>query len=134
MSHPPGTPLPPSSPSHPSRLSQSTGFEFPVSYIKLPLAIYLTYGNVYVSMLFSHIIPPSPSLTVSKMSVSPLLPCKWDHQYYLSRFHIYALVYDICLSVSDLLHSIIHSRLSQSTGLVSPESSIELTSYQFYIW
>ena len=30
------------------RLSQSTGFGFPVSYIKLPLAICFTFGNVYV--------------------------------------------------------------------------------------
>ena len=52
---------------------------FPVPYIKLPLAIYFAYGNMYVSMLLSQIIPPSPSPTVSKslffMSVSPLLPC-----------------------------------------------------------
>ena len=50
-------PLSPPSPSHPSRLSQSTGFRFPASYSKLPLAIYFTYGNVYVSMPFSQIIP-----------------------------------------------------------------------------
>ena len=55
--------LPPPSPPHPSRLSQSTSFVFPASYIKLLLAIYFTYGNVYVSMLFSQIIPPSPSPT-----------------------------------------------------------------------
>ena len=41
------TSLPPPSPPHPSRLSQSTRFELPVSYIKLPLAIYFMYGNVY---------------------------------------------------------------------------------------
>ena len=40
-------PLSPPSPSHPSRLSQSTGFRFPASYSKLPLAIYFTYGNLY---------------------------------------------------------------------------------------
>ena len=43
--------------------------------------------HVYVSVLFAHIIPPSPSLTVSKMSVSPLLPCKSDHQCCLSTLH-----------------------------------------------
>ena len=41
------TPLPPPSPPHPSRLSQSTRFELPVSYIKLPLAIYFMLDNVY---------------------------------------------------------------------------------------
>ena len=42
--------------------------------------LYFTYGNILVSMLFSQVIPPSPSLTVSEslffMSVLPLLPCK----------------------------------------------------------
>ena len=37
--------FPPPSPPHPSRLSQSTGFGFPASYIKLPLAICFTYGK-----------------------------------------------------------------------------------------
>ena len=50
---------PPPSPPHPSRSSQSTSFGFPASYIELPLAIYFTYGNVYVLNLFSQIIPPS---------------------------------------------------------------------------
>ena len=40
------------SPPHPSSLSQSTSFGFPVSYIKLPLAVCFTYDNVYVSVLF----------------------------------------------------------------------------------
>ena len=56
---------PPSSP-HASGLSQSTGFGFPAAYIKLPLAICFTYGNVYIPLLFSQIIPPSPSPTVYK--------------------------------------------------------------------
>ena len=49
------TPLALPSLPHLSRLSQSTGFGFPASYFKLPLAIYFTYGNKYVSMLFSQI-------------------------------------------------------------------------------
>ena len=40
-------------PFHPSRLSQSL-FDFPESYSKFPLAIYFTYGGVYVFMLLSH--------------------------------------------------------------------------------
>ena len=67
VSPPSWTPLPPPSPPYPSRLSQGTGFWGPASYIKLPLAISFTYGNVYVLMLFSQIIPSSSSPTESKL-------------------------------------------------------------------
>ena len=51
---------PPSLP-HSSGLSQNTDFECPASCIELALVIYFTYGNIYVSMIFSQIIPPSPT-------------------------------------------------------------------------
>ena len=67
------------SPPYPFRLSQKTGFGCLASCIKLALVIYFTRGNVYALMLFSQIIPPSPSSTESKSlfftSMSPLLPC-----------------------------------------------------------
>ena len=44
---------------------QCTGFECPVSCIKLGLVIYFTYGHIHVSVLFSQITPPSPSPTES---------------------------------------------------------------------
>ena len=50
------------------------------------------------------------------MSVSPLPPCPQDHWYYLSRFHIYVLMYDICLSLSVLLQSV-KQALDSSTSL-----------------
>ena len=85
------TPLPPPSLSHPSGLSQSTCFECPVSCIKLGLAIYFTYDNIHVSVLFSQIIPPSPSPTDSKSlfltSVSLLLSRIQGFCYHLSKFH-----------------------------------------------
>jgi len=63
----PEHPLPPPSPSHPSGSSQCTGFECPVSCIKLRLVIYFTYGPIHDSMLlFSQIIPPLLSPTESK--------------------------------------------------------------------
>ena len=37
------------------------------------------------------------------MSASLFLPCKQVYQYYFSRFHIYALIYDICFSGSRLI-------------------------------
>ena len=52
----------PSPQGHPT----ATSPEHPVSCIELGLAVYFTYDNIQVSMLFSQIIPPSPSPTESK--------------------------------------------------------------------
>ena len=61
------TSLPPPTPSHPSKLSQSTRSELPESYSKFPLATYFMYGDVYVSLL--QFAPPSPSLNWVHKSV-----------------------------------------------------------------
>ena len=75
----PELPFLPTSLPHPCGVSQGTNFECPASCIELALVIYFTYGNTYVSMLFSQIIPFLPSPTESKSlffaSVSLLLPC-----------------------------------------------------------
>ena len=84
----PEFPLPPPSSSHPSGSSQCTSTEHPVSYIEPGLAISFTY-NIHVSMLFSQIIPPSPSPTESRRlfytSVSFLLSCIQGYHYHLSK-------------------------------------------------
>ena len=81
--------LPSPSPSHPSGSSQCISPEHPVSRIKLGLAICFTCDNIHVSMLFSQIIPPSPSPTESKSlfftSVSLLLSHIYGHHYHLSK-------------------------------------------------
>ena len=87
--------------------------------IKLGLVICFTYSNIHVSILFSQIIPPSPSPTESKspffMSVSLLLSCIQGHWYHLSKFHIYVLVYCIGVVLSDLLHSVQQAPVSSTS-------------------
>ena len=80
--------FPPPSPPHLSGLSQSTGFVCPASCIELALVFLFTYGNIYVSLLFSQIILPSPLLRSPKfcslhlclftvLHIGSLLPFFW---------------------------------------------------------
>ena len=71
--------------------------------------------------------PASPSTCPFCMSASLFLPRRWVHLDHLSRFHIYALIYDICCSVSDLLHSVWQT-LGPSTSLQKSDS------VPFYGW
>ena len=84
MCPPSWTPLPPPSPSHPSGSSQCTSPECPVPCIEPGLVICFTYDNIHVSMLFSQIIPPSPSPTESKSLFFTSVPLLlWFFLYFL---------------------------------------------------
>ena len=87
----------------------------PLLYRRFSLVIYFIHSiiSVYTSILISQFIPlhlfPLGIRTLSSMSVSLFLLCKYDHLYHFSRLHIYALIYDICFSLSELLQSVWHS-------------------------
>ena len=55
----------------------------------------------YPTLSFPHCVQKSVF-----MSMSPLLPCTYNHQHCLPRFCIYVFIYDIYLSLSDLLRSV----------------------------
>lgn len=66
-----------------------------------------SYGKVYVSMLSSQISPsPTESQSLFFPWLSPLLPYTWDHWHHLSRFHVHMWQCYLCLSLSDLLHTL----------------------------
>ena len=79
------------------------------------LVIHLIHMSVYMSIPISQFITPQPPplplfplgvhtfvlyicVSISALQTSSSVP--------FSRFHIYALIYDICFSLSDLLHSV----------------------------
>ena len=77
MNPPSWTSLPPLTPSHPSRVSQRTGFELPAAYREFPLALCFTYGNLYMFQCFSLIssYPLLPSLCPQVCSLCLCLHC-----------------------------------------------------------
>ena len=96
-------------PPHPSRLSQSIDLGCPASSIKLP-AFSMLHMVMYVLQCSSLKSALPLLLLLSPKVWSLCLLCYPAHQYHLSRFHIYALIYDIWFSLSDLLYSVIGSR------------------------
>ena len=77
--------------------------ELPVLCSCYPLAIYFTFGSVYMSMLLSQFVPayPSPSLCPQVHSqrlrlYSCLVPRFIRTFFFFFRFHIYVLAYSNC--------------------------------------
>ena len=85
-------------------------------YSRFLSVINFIHISVYMSIPIAQFITPPPrspccfpplvSIHLFSTSVSQFLPCKPVHLYHFSRFQIYALIYDICFSLSDLLHSV----------------------------
>ena len=124
--------LPPSL-SHPSRWSQSTT-DLLVLCSCFPLAIYFTFGSVYMSMPLSHFVPayPYPSLCPQVHSLClHLYYCLAPRFFrtfffFFLRLYIYVLAYSICFSLSDLFHSV-----WQTLG---PSTSLQITQFRFFLW
>ena len=69
---------------------------------------------------------PTVSTCPFSTSVSLFLPYKQVQLYHFSRFHIYALIYDICFFLSDLLYSV--------TQTLGPLTSLQMTHCHFFLW
>ena len=121
-------PLPPSLPIPPLQVVTKHPAVLHVLCSSFPLAIYFTFGGVYMSVLLSHFVPASAYPTVSSSlfstSASLFLPCHQVHQHRFFRFHICALASGICFSLSDLLHSV-----PQTLG---PSTSLQITQFRSF--
>ena len=114
----------PHSLSHPSTWTQNPA-DLPVLCGCFSLAIYFTFGSVYMSMPLPHFVPayPSPSPCPQVHSLPLCLYSGPAPRFFRTilgffsffRFHIYVLTYGICFSLSHLLHSVRQS-LGPSTS------------------
>ena len=117
-------PLPPANPSYPLGYYRVPNLSFVHHTVNFYRLSNFTYGSVYIS-IYSLNSPQSffPSTNLFSMSVSPLLLYKEVHQYHLSRFHIYVLIYNIfpsfwltslCITASRFIY---HTRTESNTFL-----------------
>ena len=128
--------LPPHLHPRPTRSSQHQA-ELPVLGSSFRPALCFIHSRVYMSILLSQFVSPSSSHPMPayqfSSSESLFLACKQAHLYYLSRFHTYVFIYDICLSLSDLLPSV-WQILGPSTSLPTTQSHSFLWLNNFYGW
>ena len=98
---------------------QKSGCQCPFCYRKVFFLILFflnTAGSYQLSILYILVyicqsqspsssphphFPPLVPIRLFSTSVSLFLPCKPVHLYHFSKFHIHALIYDICFSLSD---------------------------------
>ena len=91
-------------------LAEASPLPFDVGYLLTVAPVQSSHKSNFHLTLSIYLSPPSTppptSIGLFSTSVSPLLPWKLIHQYHLLIFHIYASVHGICISLSDLLHSV----------------------------
>ena len=102
---------------------------------------FYTAGSYWLSILYllvyicqsqppnssDHPLPLSPVCPyVCSLPLCLFLPWRLVHLYHFSRFHVYALIYDLCFSLSDILHSV-----WQSLG---PSMSLQMTQFHSFLW
>ena len=97
------TPLPLPSPSHyPSGLSQCTGFECPISCIKLELMIYFTYDNTRFNVILSNhptlAFFHSPKVCSLYLCLFSCLAYKVIITISLNSIYIYVIILYCCFS------------------------------------
>ena len=104
--------LPPTLPIPPFQVVTKHRADLPVLCGCFPLAMYFTFGSVYMSMTLSHFVPdyhsasPCPQVDLLRLRLySCPAPRFFRTIFFFLRFHIYVLAYSICFSLSDLLHS-----------------------------
>ena len=109
--------LPPTLPIPPLQVDTKHEADLAVLCGCFPLAIYFTFGSVYMSMPLSHFIPaypsPSPGPQVHSLCLR-LYSCTAPRFFrtfffFFFRFHIYVLAYSIAFSISyctlyDMIH------------------------------
>ena len=95
--------LPSPFPSHPSRLVQSRYLSSlnHTANSRWPSILHMVmYMFQCYSLNSSHALFPLLCPQVCSLSVSPLPLCRQVRHYHLFRFHIYELIYNICLSLT----------------------------------
>ena len=121
--------LPPTPPSHPSRWTQSTeliSLCYAAASHQPSILHLIAYMCQCYSLTSSQLPFPPVSSSPFSTSASLFLPCHQVHRYHFFRFHIYALAWCICFSLSDLLHSV-----WQTLG---PSTSLQITHFPSILW
>ena len=99
--------------------------------------------SVYMSIPIAQFItppPPSPAAFppwcpyVCSLHLCLFLPCKPVHLYHFSRFHIYALIYNICFSLSDLTSLCVTDSRSIHVSTNDPISFLFMAEYYSIVY